>query len=794
MASIIIKKTNMKKIIMLLVYLAVMLASAQQNKQYTITGKVMDKTTQQPLEYATITILDTKTNKVLEGGITNGKGNFSLNIGKGVYNINVEFISFKSYTLKDVSIEKDMNLGTISLEEDLEALGEVEIIAEKSTVELKLDKKIFNVGKDLLSQGGTVNDILDNVPSVSVDAGGGISLRGNGNVRILINGKPSALVANNGLDQIPAETISKVEVITNPSARYEAQGTAGIINIILKKNKKGGLSGSVQLGAGDPREYRANLNLTYKTDKVNFFTNVGYRNSNYFGEGTSHQAVTNNGITTGLTQNNDQDRNDNAHNVFFGGDYYINDKNTLTASFYHTFLRNTDETRLNYSFLDATGSIDSTISRIENYKEPQNFNRLEMNYVKTFDKKGQKLEMDVQYDFWNDDEQERIRQQRTLPTTTEFTTINSDDVESSKDFLFQANFVSPLTETSRLETGFRGEIRRITSDYMVHIDDQLVPNLDNELDYNERIYGVYAQYGDKIGKFSYLLGLRVEHSDIGIDDQKQLFNDNKNYTNLFPTAHFSYKLAERTDIQLSYSRRINRPGFWQLNPFGGLTDFRNLRAGNPDLNPMYTNSFEVAFLKRWGKFSINPSVYYQHTTDYFNFVTNQTADGNFITFPVNLDAEDRIGFELSTTYNPFKWWRISGDFNFFQYDQRGDFEGQNFDTKDENWFARINSRMRFKKGLSMQTSFNYRGRNQNGQTLQKAQYFADFGISKDIFGDKGAISLNVRNIFDSRIRDAVVTGENFRLESETKRIGRRISLTFVYRFNRKKGQRDRLPD
>lgn len=784
----------MKKIVILFVYLAFLIAHAQQNNEYAITGKVVDKTTQQPLEYATITILDAKNNTTLEGGITDGKGNFTLEIGEGVYNIKIEFISFKAHELKEVSIAKDLNLGTINLEDDLESLGEVEIIAEKSTVELKLDKKIFNVGKDLISQGGTVNDILDNVPSVSVDAGGGISLRGNGNVRILINGKPSALIANNGLDQIPAENIDKVEVITNPSARYESQGTAGIINIILKKNKKGGFSGSVQVGAGIPRDFRTNVNLAYKTDKINLFTNVGYRNSNYEGEEKIRQTVTNNGIETNLLQNNDQDRNDNAHNIFFGGDYYINNKNTLTASFYHRFLKNTDETRLNYSYADAAGTLDSTIARIENYKEPQNFNRLEMNYVKTFEKEGQKLEMDVQYDFWNDDEQESIRQQKTFPAETTFTTIRSDDVESSKDFLFQANFVSPLTKTARLETGFRGEIRRITSDYMVHIDDQLIPDLDNELDYNERIYGVYAQYGDKIGKFNYLVGLRVEHSDIGIDDEKRLFNDTKKYTNLFPTVHLSYKLTEQTDVQLSYSRRINRPAFWQLNPFGGLTDLRNLFAGNPDLNPMYTNSFEATFLKRWGKFSINPSLYYQHTTDFFNFVTSQTDDGNFLTIPVNLDTEDRIGFELSTTYNPFKWWRLSGEFNYYQFDQKGDYLGRNFDAKNKTWFTRINSRMRFSKGLSTQMSFNYQGKNQQAQVLQKAQYFADFGISKDIFNDKGAITLNVRNLFDSRIQDQVVTGENFRLASKSKRVGRRISVTFVYKFNRKKGQRDRMPD
>lgn len=773
---------------------AFFIAHAQQKEEYTITGKVLDATTDQALEYATVTVLNPKNNTIIEGGITNEKGVFSLQIEKGIYTIKVEFISFKPYTLNTISIANDLNLESIKLEENLEALEEIQIVAEKTTVELKLDKKVFNVGKDLISLGGSVNDILDNVPSVNVDAGGGISLRGNGNVRILINGKPSALVANNGLDQIPAESIDKVEVITNPSARYEAQGTAGIINIILKKNKKGGFSGSVQMGAGIPKDFRTNINLAYKTDKVNFFTNIGYRNSDYKGEQNIRQTATNNGVISNLIQENNQDRNDDAHNIFLGGDYYINEKNTLTASFYHTLLKNTDKTNLRYTYLDAIGNIDSILNRVENYKEPQDFNRLEMNYVKTFNKKGQKLEVDVQYDFWNDNEQEDIIQQKKWPLELNSTTIESRDVESSKDFLFQSNFVSPLTETSRLETGFRGEIRRITSDYMVHVDNQLIQNLDNELNYDERIYGVYAQYGDKIEKFNYLLGLRVEHSDIGIADEKQVFNDSKKYTNLFPTVHLSYKIGERSDVQLSYSRRVNRPRFWQLNPFGGLTDFRNINVGNPDLNPMYTNAFEATFLKRFGKFTINPSLYYQHTTDFFNYITSQNNDGNFVTIPVNLDSEKRIGLELSTTYNPYKWLRLSTEFNYYSYNQKGDYLNRNYDTKDKTWFTRINSRMRFSKGLSVQASFNYTGKNQNGQILQKAQYAANFGISKDLFKDKGTITLSARNIFDSRIRDRVVVGDNFRLESESKRIGRRVTATFIYKFNRKKGQRDRLPD
>ena len=767
---------------------------AQMSKQVILSGRVIEKEYKQSLEFATITILSTVNQKVISGGITNISGDFEIEVLPGKYHVKIEYISFKPHTIYNLTIDADVTLDTIELEGDNEQLAEVTVVSEKTTVEYKLDKKVFNVGKDLIHKGGTISDLLDNVPSVSVDAAGTVSLRGNPSVRILINGKPSILTTNNGLEQTPAENIEKVEVITNPSARYESEGTAGIINIILKKNKRAGFGGSLQLTSGIPANHNANINLNYKTQKINVFTNIGYRYANFFGEEKQTQTTQLNGITSILDISADTKRNDDHYNIYFGGDYYINDKNTLTASFYHNKLKNNDKTDFRYTYLNTNQETDSIISRKEDYKEPQNFNQLEINYVKTFEKEGQKLTTNIQYDFWNDDENEMIAQQRIAPTGTDLSTIRTRDVESSKDLLILSDFISPLAKKSQLETGFRTEIRRITSDYKAWRNEVIIDNFDNLLDYDERIYGAYMQYGKTGRKLNYLLGIRVEHSNIGISDRKELFNNKKKYTDLFPTAHFTYNFTERTNLQLSYSRRIRRPRFWQLNPFGGLSDPRDLFAGNPDLNPTYANVLELTLLKRWQKITLTPSIYYQHHTDFFQFITSPTAEGGFITTPVNLSYEDRLGFELSATYNPFKWWRLSGEFNYYTFTQKGTYENTNYDTEDTKWSTRVNSRIKFSSGLSIQSNFNYRGKSNNGQRFIKSQYWANLGVNKDILKDKISLTLTVNNIFDSRTDRSTITGLGYDLISSNTRSGRRVIATLIYRFNRKKSDRDRRPD
>jgi len=779
----------MKKAILLLILLVSVSIVAQTSKNITISGKVLDKTTQQPLEFATAILLNSTNNEIITGSTTNANGEFSFETLAGTYTIKVEFMGFKNHLINSLALNKNLQLPNISLEEDAEQLNSIEIIAEKSAIEYKLDKRVFNVGQDLISKGGSANDILGNVPSVNVDAEGAISLRGNSNVRVLINGKPSVLTNNNGLEQIPAENIEKVEVVTNPSAKYDAEGTGGIINIILKKNKRSGFGSSLQLSAGTPANQSINYNINYKTEKINLFSNLKYSYLNYESEGSYLRTnYNNNTVSSILNETIEGNRNRKIFNLYFGGDYYINDNNTITLSYYHRNNTSNNEVNYAFNFLDGNENIDSTLIARENYKEPQKANQIELNYVKSFEKEGQKFTANVQYDFWNDDENETISEQVQFPAVSAFTTRKSRDIESSKDFLFQSDFKLPVSKKAHFEMGIKGEIRRINSDYKVWNNSVIIDSLDNVLRYNEGIYGAYIQYGNSERKFQYLVGLRAEHSNTKSTDRKNLYNTNKKYTKLFPTVHLTYNYTDSAKMQLSYSRRIRRPSFWHLNPFGGIADNRNIRIGNPDLNPMYTNSFELGTLKRWNKFTLNPSVYYQQTSNLFETKVNVNDDGVLISQIVNSGKEDRIGAELVSTYSPYKWWRLSGEINYYSFKQKG-----LYNIDDATWFTRVNSRFKFSK-LSFQTNFNYRAANQSGQTYSESQYWANFGLSKDFLKDRATITFNVNNVFNSRDNEQTVTGENYIINKSMVWSGRRVSATLTYRFNRKRNEKDRLPD
>ncbi|NQY30277.1 MAG: TonB-dependent receptor [Flavobacteriaceae bacterium] len=779
----------MKKSILLIILFISICMSAQMSKNVTISGKVLNKITQEPLEYATAILLNTNNNEIITGSTTNEKGEFSFETLSGTYTVKIEYMGFKNYLIEKILLNKNLKLPNIFLEESSEQLDAIKITAEKSTIEYKLDKRVFNVGKDLISKGGSATDILGNVPSVSVDATGAVSLRGNTNVRILINGKPSVLTNNNGLEQIPAENIEKVEVVTNPSAKYDAEGTAGIINIILKKNKRNGFGSSLQLTMGTPANHGLNYNVNYKTEKINLFSNLGYRYLDFEGEGSYYRTnFENNGISSILDETIEMKRNRRRLNLYFGGDYYINDKNTLTLSYYHRYNVSKNEVNYDFNFLDANQNLESVLNSTENYKEPQKANQIELNYEKSFDKKGKKFTINLQYDFWNDDENESIVQQELFPTITSLTTLKSRDIESSKNFLFQSDYKIPVSDKAHLEMGIKGEVRRINSDYKVWNNEVIVDSLDNLLHYDEGIYGAYLQYGNRKRKFQYLLGLRAEHSNTKSTDRKNQYNNNKNYTKLFPTVHITYSINDATNLQLSYSKRIRRPSFWHLNPFGGISDQQNIRIGNPDLNPMYTNSFEFGTLKRWSKFTLNPSIYYQRTTNLFETLIKTNDDNVLISQTVNSGEEDRIGAELVSTYSPYKWWRLSGEINYYSFKQRG-----LYNIDDNTWFTRLNSRFKFSK-LSFQTSFNYRAANQSGQTYSESQYWANLGISHDFLGDSATLTMNVNNVFNSRDNKRFIQGENYTVNQSTIWSGRRVSATLTYRFNRKKSDRDRMPD
>jgi outer membrane receptor protein involved in Fe transport len=774
----------------LLIALLFGFAAFAQSPEFTIRGKVVDAKTKQPLPYVTITLLSSS-QKVKETA-SDENGNYILKSVSGNYQLKVEFMSFKTFISDSFKINQDL-VQNISLDEEVHQLEEVNVVAEKSAVELKLDKKVFNVGKDILSRGGSANDILNNVPSVNVDVAGVVSLRGNNSVTVLINGKPSILAANNGLSQISAANIEKVEIITNPSAAYEAQGGGGIINIILKKNSLKGFNGSLQAGIGNPENYNMNANVSFKTEKINLFSNVGYRELNVYGYDKLFQRNSNNGVTSILNQYNYNRGNYSTISIYFGGDYYINDKNTLTGSYYRSKNTNRENTKYNYNYSDVNNAADSIISRSQKYVEPQIYNVLELNYAKTFDKKDKKWTSSLQYVFWNDNENQYIDQQRTFPDQSPVSNLYTNDIESSNDIFIKSDFVNPISKNSKIEMGIRSDLRAISSDYYTILDDMLQEQFTNKLKYGENLYSAYLQFGSKIKRFNYLLGLRSELSDIKISDRKNTFNNSKNYINLFPTVHLVYNLTSKTDLQLSYSKRINRPRFWQLNPFSGLSDLRNLTVGNPDLNPMFTDSFEFTVLAKPGKFSINPSVYYKHTTNFFEYIVERTDENYFINTPVNLGTENRYGTEVSTTYNPTNWLRLSLDFNYYHFKQDGEYKGVSYNAEDQTWLSNFRSVVKFPKIISGDFSFRYRGKNQGVQTLTEPQYSANLGLSKDFLQEKMSVTLNVNNLFDSQIRKSETQTSSYFWNSEFKSQGRYVNVTVIYRFNRNKTEADRLP-
>lgn len=784
-----LNQSKMKQFLLLIALLFGFTTFAQ-SAEFTIKGKITDAKTKQPLPYVTVTLLSSS--QKTKQAVSDENGNYILKTVSGTYQIKAEFMSYKIFTSETFQLNHDL-VQNIALDEEVNQLEEVSVVAEKSAVELKLDKKVFNVGKDILARGGSANDILNNVPSVNVDVAGVVSLRGNNSVTVLINGKPSILAANNGLSQISAANIEKVEVITNPSAAYEAQGGGGIINIILKKNSLKGFNGSLLAGIGNPENYNVNANVSYKTEKINLFSNLGYREMNIYGYEKQFQRNLNNGITSFLNQYNDIKRSNETASIYIGGDYYINDKNTLTGSYYRSRNINREISKYNYNYADANNVTDSIVSRSQKYVEPQIYNVLELNYAKTFDKKDKKWTSSLQYVFWNDNENQYIDQQRMFPDQSPVSNLYTNDIEHSNDIFLKSDFVNPISENSKIEIGIRSDLRAIRSDYYTILDDVLQNQFTNKLNYDENLYSAYFQFGSKIKRFNYLLGLRSELSDIKISDRKNTFNNSKNYINLFPTVHLVYNLTSKTDLQFSYSKRINRPRFWQLNPFAGLSDLRNLTVGNPDLNPMYTDSFEFTVLAKPGKFSINPSLYYKHTTNFFEYIVERTDENYFINTPVNLGTENRYGAEVSTTYSPASWLRLSLDFNYYHFTQEGNYKEVSYNTEDQTWLSNFRSVIKFPKIISGDFSFRYRGKNQGVQTATEAQYSANLGLSKDFLGEKMSVTLNVNNLFDSQIRKSETKTAAYYIDSEYKSQGRYVNLTVMYRFNRNKSEADRLP-
>ena len=783
---------------MLLLITSISWAQNPNSKTVTLKGRILEQSSDLPLEYATYVLQKSADQSMVTGGITDEQGRFQVDVPAGNYDVVFEFISYTTIRLSNQNITQNTDLGDVRMSADVSQLDEVELIAERSTVELRLDKKIYNVGKDMTVKGGSVTDVLDNVPSVSVDVEGGISLRGNESVRILINGKPSALsgFSNDALRLLPAEAIEKVEVITNPSSRYDAEGTAGIINIILRQNK------------------------------FNLFSNCTYRNQEGPGNSLYDQINYNDDGSIRGYQNEKRTnvRAGTNANANVGIEYFINPTTSITNSTVFGYSEGDNTT--NIDFVNSNPQGLPLVNRVRNTLQLEQQRQFEysLNLTKKFEKPGHELRVDYQYSESEGSDDSVIEETLISETASDVPSEKTVNQEDQRRALYQFNYVLPLGSTgqSQFELGYRGGYVNQTTAFIAGSFDPLGAfinnaNFSNTLEYREWIQAAYTQLGTKWERFNLLGGLRMEHTDIDINLLETQDLTNKQYINWFPSLFVGYSLNEEDQITLSYSKRLRRPWSRFINPFPSRSSNTNLFQGNPDLDPTFTDAYDLGMINQREKFTFNTSLYYNRSTGVFQFITQETGelieiqnpnDPNTpilvpvqLRQPINLSTEDRYGFEFNTTFTPVRNWRFSWGINLFQRSLVGSYTyinslNQNitqvFDNDNFSWQSNLSAKIVLPKEINFQTNVRYQGRSQDAQSINRGIASANLAMSKEILDKKGTLALNVSDLFNSRKRISDTRTLNVQTYSENQWRQRQVNLNFTYRFNQSlKDQRGR---
>ncbi|MFT5672523.1 MAG: hypothetical protein ACI9JT_001155, partial [Polaribacter sp.] len=649
-----------------------------------------------------------------------------------------------------------------------------------------------------------------NVPSVQVSVEGTVSLRGNENVTILIDGRPSALVGMNGaeaLRQIPAEAIEKVEVITSPSARYDAEGTAGILNIILRKNKLIGFNGSLQLDLGFPARAGTAFNANWRTEKWNLFTNTGFRYNE-----TPGNAFSDSDFLSNTTQNAKVIENRNfgrlGRSIFtsFGAEYYLTENSSIIGNIVFNGGNDDDVNTNKIDRFNVLGDLNEATFRTESESENEQRIQYTLDYINNFDNKGKKLSVNIQYSAEVEDILNNITE-----IDTQVKALNDlEQVLENQDenrALFQMDYFHLVGENIQFEAGYRGNYRAIfNSFYLAERKDfenngPLVPDagLNNSFNYEELINAAYVQYGQKFNRISLLIGLRYEHTSLEIVQEIGTTKNKINYGKLFPTINLGFEVKDGENITLGYNRRIRRPRGRSLNPFPSRSSESNIYNGNVNLNPVITDAIDLGYLKRWNKFTLSTSLYYNISTDNWERIQEDTGmitdNGDPVTrrFPINLSTEQRVGAEFTLNYRPYKIWNINSDFNLYNVTSEGNYTNpttnvtQNFDFKNTSYFIRLNQKITLPSAVDLQVNTNYRGPSENAQTKSKGVFSLNIAASKDLFNERASLSLNFSDVFNSRISQRKTMIPDFLEQySEFQWREPQLRISFVYRFNQKK--------
>ncbi|MFK7924367.1 MAG: TonB-dependent receptor [Bacteroidia bacterium] len=771
------------------------LLAAAQNAPLSISGQVLADESGEGIAYAQVSLHQAKDSSLIQGAITDEKGAFKLEGPNGSYLMRYTAEGFETTYSEVFELNAKLMMPSVRLQAKSITLSEVEITGEKNLVELDLDKKVYNVSKDLSNQGATASEILGNLPSVTVNQTGQVSLRGSSGVRILIDGKPSGLIGpdGEGLAQLQGNLIESVEIITNPSARYEAEGSGGVINIVLKKDQRKGFNGSIDLTAGYPTNLIAAINLNYRVKKVNFFVNYGfgYRVNPY--RGTVYQEVYSGDTTFISEQTSNGQFQGLVNNIRGGMDYYFNDRNILTAAYR---FRRTDGQRFSYfryeDFLNSTSNPISITEREQEEVESEPYSEYALTYKKTFAKEGQELTADVRYlNYWENSDQ--IYPETTwLPGQTReqgntFVQAAVND-EFENLYLLQLDYVHPFGEDGRIEGGLRASFRDIKNDFLATEEQSdgewlALPGFDNVFQYNENIQAAYGIIGNKQERISYQVGLRAEATSITTELEKTNETNPRDYQNLFPSGLFSVHLPAENDLQISYSRRIRRPTYRELSPFITLSDRRNFFSGNKDLNPEFTHSVELSHLKHFDDGVVTSALYYRNSSSTIQSIRTVDQNGLASTLPFNLVGQNAFGADIAFSYSLTPWWKFDANFNAFRAITDATNIDADFSSDTYSWFIRQTSKFKLPKDASIQIRTNYQAPELIPQGRREAMFTLDVAIKKDLWERKGALTLAGTNLLNTNRSIITTEGETFFTDRFSLRQPRQINLTLTYRIN-----------
>jgi outer membrane receptor for ferrienterochelin and colicin len=755
--------------------------------QNTLTGRIVDQSSEQPVAFASVIIKDIEMDTVVTGVKTDLDGNFELKTSKSSFHLEFRALGYTSLHKKDVEMSSNvLDLGTIKLEIISQSLEEVEIVFEKSYTEFRLDKRVFNVGKDLSMSGAGAMEVLNHVPSVTVTLEGVVSLRGGSGVLLLIDGKPSVMSddPSKALGSITADMIDRIEVITNPSAKYAAEGTTGIINVILKKDQKRGVNGSVSINGGWPHNHSLGFSLNARTEKFNIFTQLGagYRSLPRDNKFISRDLLD----STEISSDGIYYRNETFANATLGADFYLNKYNTITLSGRFAYEWEQQPSNTNFYEADLDGNLISSWTRNETTQAENPKYQYDLQYAKVFkDSSTHTLVFSTQGRFFGKDQSSRFE-------NTAVSGGNSYNPQFTRANFKQANYDAkldyfrPLGKNYTIETGALYQTNGVGNDYAVENEINGVleadSSLTNNFQYQQNVLGVYASGSYESEKWGVKLGLRVENTDLSTELITTNVTNRQNFTNLFPTAHSSYKFSKKASMQLGYSRRVTRPRLWDLNPFFNISNNFSIRRGNPDLLPEFTDSYELMSIFEWDKFNTNFGIYYRHTDELIERVSIFENNVNTV-LPMNIGTNDLVGVEWNAKYDPLKWLSFNIDFNYNYFNRKGEFDGQIFDFEGGKYTSKLMTKINLGKKVDIQLTGNYRSRYKTVQGESLDQAFLDAGIRLKLWKGKGAVNFGVRDVFRSRIERDVVDQDDFYLYRESTR-GRVMTLGFSYSFGK----------